>query len=100
MDSKTEAEQRRVLECWKEQTRQEKAPEGIPVSLFVQVFKRTRKTDACDVKPDLDNIVKAIMDALNGYAFEDDKQVVSITARKFKDGSKDGFECVKVKLYW
>jgi Holliday junction resolvase RusA-like endonuclease len=34
-------------------------------------------------KPDLDNIAKAILDALNGRAFDDDKQVVSLTVEKF-----------------
>lgn len=30
------------------------------------------------VKPDIDNIVKAYMDALNGLAWEDDKQVTAL----------------------
>jgi len=32
--------------------------------------------------PDLDNIVKAVLDGLNGVAFGDDRQVVRIDARK------------------
>ncbi len=34
------------------------------------------------VKPDLDNIIKAILDALNGYAYKDDAAVVKVTAAK------------------
>lgn len=34
-------------------------------------------------KPDIDNILKIIMDGLNGIAYEDDKQVVSGRIRKF-----------------
>jgi len=34
--------------------------------------------------PDLDNIVKAVMDALNGVVWEDDQQVVAIYAEKIK----------------
>ncbi|MBR5795603.1 MAG: RusA family crossover junction endodeoxyribonuclease [Erysipelotrichaceae bacterium] len=34
-------------------------------------------------KPDLDNITKSILDALNGRAFDDDKQVVSLTINKY-----------------
>ena len=30
-------------------------------------------------KPDLDNVAKIILDALNGVAYEDDKQVTSLT---------------------
>ena len=38
-------------------------------------------------KPDLDNIVKAVLDGLNGIAFPDDKQVIMLSA--FKRYSKD-----------
>lgn len=34
-------------------------------------------------KPDLDNLIKSILDPLNTIFFNDDKQVVSITAEKF-----------------
>lgn len=33
-------------------------------------------------KPDLDNIAKSILDALNGYAFADDSQVVGLYVTK------------------
>ena len=33
-------------------------------------------------RPDLDNIYKAVADALNGYAFADDSQIVFIVAGK------------------
>ncbi len=31
---------------------------------------------------DIDNLVKAVLDGLNGYAYEDDSSVVTVTARK------------------
>ena len=34
-------------------------------------------------KPDIDNILKAVFDALNGYAFEDDSQIVMVYAEKY-----------------
>lgn len=34
-------------------------------------------------KPDVDNIAKAVLDALNGVAYGDDKQVVSLSVKKF-----------------
>lgn len=40
------------------------------------------------VKPDLDNITKTILDALNGIAFDDDKQIVHIEAQKFYGGKE------------
>ena len=36
-----------------------------------------------DKKPDLDNLLKLVLDALNGVAYEDDKQVIDISACKF-----------------
>lgn len=35
-----------------------------------------------DKKPDIDNILKVVLDALNGVAYEDDKQVVCISCQK------------------
>ena len=37
---------------------------------------------ACMAKPDLDNVVKLVLDALNKIVYVDDKQVVGILARK------------------
>lgn len=34
-------------------------------------------------KPDLDNVIKAIMDALNGVVWQDDKQVVGLSVTKY-----------------
>ena len=36
----------------------------------------------CTKKPDCDNIAKAVLDGLNGVAFQDDNQVVSLTITK------------------
>lgn len=40
-------------------------------------------------KPDSDNIAKLVMDALNGIAWADDKQVVSLTVAK-RYGQEEG----------
>lgn len=34
-------------------------------------------------KPDFDNVIKAVCDALNGVAYDDDSQIVDALARKF-----------------
>lgn len=36
-------------------------------------------------KPDIENVSKAILDALNGIAYLDDSQVVSLSIKKFYD---------------
>ena len=33
-------------------------------------------------KPDIDNVIKAVLDALNGIAYKDDARVVELEARK------------------
>ena len=43
------------------------------------IFERLRPTS----KPDCDNIVKVVLDALNGVAYYDDKQVVSVSCNKY-----------------
>lgn len=34
-------------------------------------------------KPDIDNIIKAVCDSLNGITYTDDAQIVEVSARKF-----------------
>lgn len=34
-------------------------------------------------KPDLDNVIKSILDGLNGVAYEDDKQVIELHSEKY-----------------
>jgi len=34
-------------------------------------------------RPDLDNIIKGVLDGLNGQAYKDDSQVVELTASKY-----------------
>ena len=35
------------------------------------------------VKPDCDNLAKSILDSLNGLAYQDDKQVVELSVKKY-----------------
>lgn len=72
-----------------------KLPKGIPVSVGINAFfkipKRASKAEAVLMetghirplkKPDSDNICK-LVDALNGLAWDDDSQVVTMTIRKW-----------------
>lgn len=66
-----------------------------PINMQIEVYfapptsVSKKKTDAMlqDVikhtkKPDLDNIIKCITDGLNRIAYDDDKQIVSLSATK------------------
>ena len=65
-----------------------------PVEFILYIYKTkakfTKKEKAligedkywCITKPDTDNVVKLVLDALNGIAYKDDNQVVKITAFK------------------
>lgn len=46
-------------------------------------------------KPDCDNIIKVVLDALNGIAYYDDKQVVSVSCKKFY--SEAGFLNIEIQ---
>ena len=47
-----------------------------------------------DKKPDIDNIAKAVLDALNGKAFTDDKNIVKLTVEKLYYG----FDALAVEI--
>ena len=49
-----------------------------PVAVFLDVYRPRRRGD-------LDNILKATLDALNGIAYRDDDQVEQITAQRYDD---------------
>jgi Holliday junction resolvase RusA-like endonuclease len=71
----------------------EKAEAGTPVALkcwfyfdFPKSMSKKKHREAVHTsKPDLDNLVKFVKDCLNGIAWHDDSQVVSIMAKKLYD---------------
>lgn len=50
--------------------------------LFCMPKPRTVKRSLPYVRPDLDKLIRAVMDGLTGVAYEDDQQVCSLTADK------------------
>ena len=53
----------------------------IPVSVEFKFHPKTTKTgDASKTRMDLDNVIKVVLDALQGVAYMDDKQVRKLTA--------------------
>ena len=62
-----------------------------PVSVHISIRRPLPKSRPKKVytehdvyKPDADNIAKAVLDALNGLAFDDDRQVVSLSVIKYR----------------
>ena len=49
-------------------------------------LKATHRDDEHTVRPDLDKLVRAVLDALTGIAYADDAQVMSLIARKWWAG--------------
>ena len=45
--------------------------------------KRGAESETDTHKPDLDNVAKAVLDALTGVAYDDDKQVTRLVVEKF-----------------
>lgn len=56
-------------------------PKSDSKALRMKKFKNEVRPN--NIKPDIDNVVKIICDALNGVAFSDDTQIVDQQARKF-----------------
>lgn len=83
-----------------------KAPAGVPVTVAIRTQRPIpqsrpkrilREFDL--VKPDMDNIAKGVLDALNGIAWTDDKQVREIYAYK-SDRMRDVPERTFVLVMW
>ena len=49
---------------------------------FIFIPPKTVKREAPWVKPDLDKLIRAVLDGLTGVAYEDDCQVIQIIASK------------------
>lgn len=61
------------------------ADKGTPVSISIYTMRQLPKTRPAKVqsepdtiKPDLDNVIKLVLDGLNGVAYADDSQVTCI----------------------
>ena len=57
---------------------------GMPIPKSFSKKKRQAIINEHHTKtPDCDNIIKGVLDSLNGIFFEDDKQIISISAKKY-----------------
>jgi Holliday junction resolvase RusA-like endonuclease len=65
-------------------------PLNVRIDVFVQIpksFSKKKREQALTAeifpgRPDIDNVAKAILDALNGVAYKDDDQVVNLSVSK------------------
>lgn len=84
-----------------------KKPLVIEIQAFFKKPKLTKKQEALNLiedkfptkKPDTDNIAKAILDGLNGVAYDDDASVVRLTVDKFYCYDNITTERVVVVIY-
>lgn len=86
----TQLAEAKVLDAYLRKYEDEPPMEG-PLSLTVlasfsvpKSWSRKRREEAAwhTSRPDLDNLVKLVTDALNGAAYADDSQIALVTARK------------------
>lgn len=90
--SKTRLYEGYIQDLWKKKTVAE-LPTGLPLRVCVDAFfsipksmsKKARKAlDGAPhtKKPDADNVAKAVLDALNGLAFDDDSRICYLKVTK------------------
>lgn len=89
---KTREYENKIRQCYHDQAHGEKldGPLRVHITAYMMIPKSARRDEQKRMqqgktrptkKPDLDNIIKTL-DALNGLAFEDDKQIVEVVAEK------------------
>lgn len=57
-------------------------PMVVTLDFYFSRPKSAKKRNGMTVKPDVDKLARAVLDALTGIIFHDDSQVVHLTARK------------------
>lgn len=92
---KTKQFEKRIAEYYKTATGAEKFKEGVPIVVSLTFgmkipisLTKKAKQEMLEgerqhvVKPDLDNLAKSVLDALNGIAWYDDAQIVELHIAK------------------
>jgi len=69
---------------------------GVEVHLGFWCFRPNRTRYSFPPRPDLDNLVKAVLDGLNGIAFKAESIIWQVIAEK--QYSTDGIPCVSVEV--
>lgn len=62
------------------------------------VAKRPQKTTLEYPKPDVDNYAKAVLDCLNGWAYQDDTQIIGLlVSKEWSEPGKDGHITIEIQ---
>lgn len=99
-DSETRAYEKKIIAYYRQQLKDFRWPDSsyiaVEVTAFYPIPKSSTKASIAGMqagrilpkrKPDIDNVLKIVLDSLNGIAYKDDAQVVRVTGIK-----KYGFE--------
>lgn len=99
--------ERAIRDAWIDQVGLDWAEFTGPVLVYVAYKRELAKSNPKfwsgreDIgKPDLDNVVKSVLDALNGVAFADDSQVVNIDAHSEFRGQHGSGNYVSVEVLY
>lgn len=92
-DEKTRADEAAVAAAYKGECYPAPVPVAVRIDVYRALPKRTPikvQAQPDTVRPDVDNIAKAILDGLNGVAYDDDAQVVDLHIVKHSRTHKSG----------
>ena len=94
-DSETRAYEKKIMAYYRQQMRNFRWDDGayvaVEVTAVYPIPKSTTKASLAAIqagrilpkrKPDIDNVIKVVLDSLNGIAYKDDSQVVMVSGKK------------------
>lgn len=92
----TRSYEKKISNCYRQQLQDYRFGDdeyiAIEVTAFYPIPKSATKKSLALIdegkvlpkkKPDIDNVLKVVLDSLNGYAYKDDSQVVSVSGSKY-----------------
>ena len=94
-DSETRAYENKIITHYRQSVKGFRFPDdgyiSVDVTVVYPIPKSATKASVAAIKegkilpkkkPDIDNVIKAVLDALNGIAYKDDCQVVTVSGNK------------------
>lgn len=94
-DEETRSYEKKIITYYRQYLRgfqwSDNAMVSVEVTAVYPIPKRTTKASLAAIqagkilpkkKPDIDNVLKVVLDSLNGIAYKDDSQVVMVSGRK------------------